>query len=130
MADGDAERDAIDLEHPPLAVGDVERLFLDWNLVLRLIPQDLTITRDYDGDIVDSRLGLPLHPHHHRHPVSLGGGANLVECRLLTMLVMRRDGKVHAAQAWKVGFRKADDYHVLRASIVQKAAYCLESLLN
>ena len=130
VADGDAERDAIDLEQPAPAVGHVERFFLEGDLVLGLVADDLAVARDDERHVVQPGGGFPLHAHDGRHAVPLGRGADLLERRLLAALVVGRDGKVVAAQPGEVGLREADDGHVPRGRLPQEALDRLEPLLD
>ena len=93
MADGDPERDAIDLEQPAPAVGHVERLFFEGDLVLGLVADDFTVARDHERDVVQPGRGFPLHANHGRHAVLPGRGADLLQYLPLAPPVVLRDRK-------------------------------------
>jgi hypothetical protein len=126
MADGDSERDSIDLEQPAPAVRHVERFFLEGDLVLGLVAGNLTIARDHERHIVQPGGGFPLHAHHGRHTVLPGRGADLLQCFLLAPLIVHRNRKVAAAQPGDIGLGKADDGHIPHRRLPEEALDRLE----
>ena len=113
VADGDSERDPIDFEQPPLPVKDVERFFFEGDLILRLVADDLAVTRDDERHVVQSGGRLPLHADHGRYAVRLGRGANLLQRLPLAALVMGRDRKIKATQPGDVGLGEQTMANVL-----------------
>jgi hypothetical protein len=130
MADGDSERDPIDFEQPSPAVGYIKRLFFQGDLVLRLVADDLALTRDDERHVVQPGGGFPLHADDRRHAVLLRRGADLLQRLLLATLVGWWDRKIAATQAGDVGLRKTDDGDIARRRLPQEALDCRQSFID
>lgn len=130
VADGDPERDPIDLEQPAPSVGRVEWFFFEGNLILRLVADDLAVAGDDERDVVEPGGGFPLHADDGRHPMRLRRDADRLQRLLLATLVMVRDRKVEAAQPGEVGLWKTDDSHVEHRGLLQEAFDRLQPLCD